>query len=81
MIDKISRSDPKRDFTMFQTMIEDDNAAPSQTSESEQDNSYLGFQNCINSCPHFSGEAFNLSKVAIPKTWVLLDNHSTLHLF
>ena len=65
-MEKISRSDPKCDFTMFQTMVEEDSVSPSQTTEREQDNSFIGFQSCINSCPHFSGKAFNLSNVTIP---------------
>ena len=81
VMDKISRSDPKRAFTMFQTMLEEDRVSPSHTTESEQDKSFLGSQNCINSCLHFSGETFNLSNVTIPKTWVLLDNQSKIHLF
>ena len=81
MMNNISRSDLKRSFIMFQTMVEEDSVSPSKTTESEQDNSFLGFQNCINICPHFAGEAFNLFNVTIPKTWVLLNNQSTLHLF
>ena len=50
MVDNISRSDPKRAFTMLQTMIDENNISPSQISEIEQDNSFLGFHNCINSC-------------------------------
>ena len=33
MMEKISRSDPKCDFTMFQTMVEEDSVSPSQTTE------------------------------------------------
>ena len=81
IMDKIFRSDPKRNFTMFQTMVAEDSVSPSHTTESKQDNPFLGFQNCINSYPQFSGKALNLSNVNIPKTWVILDNQSTLHLF
>ena len=81
MMDKISRSDLKRSFIMFQTMVEEDILSPSQITESKQKNSFLGFYNFINSCPQFSGEAFNLSNFTIPKTWVILDNQYTLHLF
>ena len=67
IMEKISRYDPKRDFTMFRTIVDEDSVSLSQTTESEQDNSFLGFQNCIKSCQQFSGEAFNLSNVPIPK--------------
>ena len=80
-MDKVYISDPKRNFTMFQTMVEEDILSPSQITESKQNNSFLGFYNFINSCPQFSGEEFNLSNFIIPKTWVILDNQSTLHLF
>ena len=66
-MNKISRYDSKRAFTVFQTMVEVDIVAPSQTTESEKDNSFLGFHNCIKSCPQLARYSFNLSNVAIPK--------------
>ena len=81
VMDNISISDPTRAFNMLQTIIQEDNVAPSQTSGNKQFNSFLGFQNCINRCPQFFGEALNLPNIAIPKMWVLLDNQSTLHIF
>ena len=61
VINNISITDPKCAFNMFHTMIYDEKVSASQTSESKQDNSFIGFQNIINSCPHFSAEAFNLN--------------------
>ena len=81
VINNISRTYPKRAFNMFQSMIQDDNVYPSQTLESEQDNSFLGFHHFINSCINVFAEAFNLYNINIPKTWVLLDNRYVIHLF
>ena len=40
---------------------------------------FLGFNSCQNAVV-YAIESFNLSNIGIPKTWLLLNSQSTVHL-